>query len=344
MSRHGFSLLLLLTLSLPLYGQALPGAAGDRTEAILDQERPLVIMHLDSLGNTLSIKSYAYPPGSPHPSQVTVYRSPEDWERRSYRYAGDQLASMAIYGPAGLKDSLSWKDLSVSARAKWSSLPKAPDPAEEWRMAGEAGRLCSQDPLLSPDPIDGQAFLFAADGRFLSRVRSGYEGGALLLWMGEGLTPFSAPFADPDYDAAHIGPESRATLVRQEYIANAMELCGVENLPRKGLFPGCRFLLKNSTYGGVLDFAVRPEYGISPDTFYLTHTEKEGPLAHNHFNFGNFLWGASARELRVPLWVTRLGAHINNFFFSPDSRFHLDSADDQLSISAGYHCRQVLQF
>jgi hypothetical protein len=94
-----------------------------------------------------------------------------------------------------------------------------------------------------------------------------------------------------------MGPGSRAVLVSQEYIAGALDACGAEHATHKGLFPGCWFLLKNSSYGGTLDFAVRPEYGISSNTYYLTHTEKEGTLAHNHFNFGDFLWGASADDI-----------------------------------------------
>lgn len=339
MNHRIFSFALFLALAMPVSGQVIPGAGGERTEAIWDQGRPLLIMHLDSLGNTLSMSAYAYGPGSNHPTQVTVFRGENNWERRSYTYSGDQVLTMAVYGPSGLRDTLSWREADSTSRARWTPMPQAPDPVAEWQSALEASRLCGLDPNLSPDPLDGNAFLFAADGRFLSRVRSGYEEGPLILWQGEGLEPVVARFSDPGYDSSHVGPENRAFLVRKEDIAEAMVLCGAAGVVVKGFYPGCYYLWKNSAYGGVLDFAIRPEYGVSPDTYYVADTQNEGTVAYNHYNYGNFLWGASARELRVPLWMTRLGAHVNNFFLSPGSRFQLDTPDDQFSISAGYHWR-----
>lgn len=336
---------LLACVSVASYGQAILGTDGTRTDVLWDGNRPLVISHMDSLGNTLSLKAYAYPNEGLHPSQVTYYQDDQHWERRSYTYAGDQVTSLAVYGPSGLRDSLSanMADTSAYRRALRTALPPAPDPAAEWQLALEGSRLCAQDTLFSPDPLDGNNFLFAADGRFLSRVRSGQGEGLLLLWQGAGKAPVAARFADPEYDANHVGPGSRAVLVPQEYITAAMDSCGAEHAAHKGLFPGCAFLLKNSSFGGALDFAVRPEYGISSDTYYITQTEKEGTLAHNHFNFGYFLWGASAREMGVPLWVTCLGSHFNNFFLSPDSLFQLDAPDDILSIKAGHHWLQAQQ-
>jgi hypothetical protein len=334
-----YLLILLAGMSVVSHGQAIQGAHGERTEVIWDGNRPLVIRHLDSLGNKLSLKAYAYPDKGIHPSQVTFYQDDRHWERRSYTYSGDEVRSVAVYGPSGRRDSVSMDRVDTSAfrRAIRTALPQAPDPAAEWKLALEGSRLCAQDPLLSPDPLDGNDFLFAADGRFLSRVRGGQDGSTLFLWQGDGTPPIAARFADPEYDPSHVGPGSRAVLVPKEYVNEAMDICGAAGAAHKGLFPGCCFLLKNSSYGGALDFAARPDYGISSGTYYLTYTEKEGTVAHNHFNFGNFLWGASAREMGVPLWVACLGSHFNNFFLSPDSRFHLDAADDILSITAGHH-------
>ena len=339
MIRRISSFALFLALAMPVSGQVIYGEDGERTEVIWDQAKPLVIQHLDSLGNTLSMKAYAYPPGSIHPSHVTIFRADDDWERRSYTYSGDQVLTMAVYGPSGLRDTLSWREADSTGRARWTPMPQAPDPLAEWQSALEASHLCVLDEHLSPDPLDGPAFLFGTDGRFLSRVQSSYEGGSLLLWQGEGLAPIVAQFSDPGYDPSHVGPENRAQLVRTKDIADAMEKCGAAGAAIKGYYPGCYFLLKNSGYGGVLDFAIRPEYGLSQETFYVADTQDEGMVAYNHHNYGNFLWGASAREMRVPLWMTRLGAHVHNFLLSPNARFQLDFPDDQFSIKAGYHWR-----
>jgi len=339
MMRRGFSIALFLALAVPVYGQAILGTHGEHTEVIWDQGKPLVIQHLDSLENTLSLKAYAYGQGSAYPSHVTVYRDPGHWERRSYTYSGDRVLTMAVYGPGGRKDTLSWKEADTTGRARWKPMPAAPDPLAEWQGALEASRLCGLDANLSPDPLDGESFLFGADGSFLSRVRSSYEEGPLILWQEEGREPVVARFSDPGYDDSQMGPDKRVHLVSSDEIARAMELCGASIAPSKGFFTGSIFLLKNSAYGGVLDFAIRPEYGVSSNTYYVAKTAVEGTVAYNHYNYGNFLWGASAREVKVPLWKTLLGAHINNFFLSPDSRFQPDEPDDQFSIRAGYHWR-----
>lgn len=70
-------------------------------------------------------------------------------------------------------------------------------------------------------------------------------------------------------------------------------------------------------------------------SLYVTATRKDGYIAHNGYNFGNFLWGAGARMLGIPGIIARLGAHINNFFNDLKTKWHFDSKDDQLSIQQG---------
>lgn len=337
MTIRTLSIVLALALALPGHGQAILGAHGERTEVIWDQGKPLLIQHLDSLGNTLSLKAFAYTQESAYPSQVTVFKDSAHWERRSYTYSGSQILTMAVYGPSGLKDTLSRSSIDSIGRARWRPIAPPPDPRAEWQGALEASRLCGLDEHLTPDPLDGKAFLFGADGRFLSRIRSSYGEGPLVLWQGEGQAPVLARFSHPGYDDSKMGPDKRVHRVSQEEIARVMEICGAAGAPSKGFFPGILFLMKGSAYGGILDFAARPEYGIRRDTYYVLDTQIEGTVAYNHYNFGNLLWGASAREVQVPLWMSVLGSHLHNFFFSPDSRFQLDAPDDLFCIRAGYH-------
>ena len=324
--------------SLSLQAQEIRGAAGECTRLVLDGDRPLLLLHLDSLGNTLSLKAYSYQ--GTLSRDVTHYRSEKDWKRVSYEYRAGELASVAVHTPSGKVDSV-WvrrRDFAQEGSwAKYKALPQVPDPLAEWQRAQEGARICEADPLLHPDPLDGGAFLFSADGRFLCRVHSEYPDGPLLKWRREGEEPIRARFADPVADPLAVGLQSRAIHVETEYVQRAMQLCEAGKARNRGFFKGMLFLARNSGYGSTLDFAVREEYNISPEVFYITETAPEGILAHNHFNFGNYLWGASAREAAVPLWLARLGAHINNFFLSPDSCGTWDSPDDQLSISAGYH-------
>ena len=331
-----YSLLLLVAIQLfggSLCAQDIRGRRGECTKAIFDRERPILILHQDSLGRTLSLKAYSYAGDNPHPADVTHYRSEQDWKRVSYEYDADTLVSVTVFTPAGREEYR----FPLGGREKYKTVPKMQDPALEWRLALEGSRLCEEDSLLSPDPLDGETFLFASDGRFLCRVQSDYADAALLLWRAAGKTPLGSSFADPVGDPLAIGPETRALVAGEEFVSEAMQICGAGEAVHHGLLGGCLYLLRNSGYGGLLDFAVREEYGISPAIYYLTDNLREGSLAHNRFNFGNYLWGASARETGVPLWLARLGAHISNFLFSPDCRGSLDTPDDQLSICAGFH-------
>jgi uncharacterized protein RhaS with RHS repeats len=73
----------------------------------------------------------------------------------------------------------------------------------------------------------------------------------------------------------------------------------------------------------------------SSSTLFVTNTES-GAVAHNNYNFGNFLWGAGANALGFSETVARLGAHWNNFKNDTISKGGLDSKDDQFSISLGF--------
>ena len=67
----------------------------------------------------------------------------------------------------------------------------------------------------------------------------------------------------------------------------------------------------------------------------VMYVDSDGKVAHNGYNYGNFLWGAGAKRLGVPRKIAKIGADVNNFLHDVESRFHLDSKDDQKSISMG---------
>ncbi len=70
---------------------------------------------------------------------------------------------------------------------------------------------------------------------------------------------------------------------------------------------------------------------LSP-SFYL-----EG-VAHNYFNFGNFLYGAAGAALGLKIAELTAGAHVNSLVHSDTNGYdpQLDSKDDQFSIILGY--------
>lgn len=231
---------------------------------------------------------------------------------------------------------------TVTGRLKERDLARSDEsisPEEAVNRLVRAFDLCADNPYLTVRLWGGDNFLFDEDGCFLASVSCPYLKGCLLLSQGEGNDMLAARFADQEHDPELIGYGTRATLVRQDTIRSSLEREGAFEAANHGFFRGCRYLIKASHYGGQLDFAKNGRHGIAPNVFYLTQTVPEGLVAHNCFNYGNFLWGAAAREAGVPLWVARLGAHFNNFFLSPDTQGSFDAPDDQFSIAAGYHWR-----
>ena len=144
-------------------------------------------------------------------------------------------------------------------------------------------------------------------------------------------------FADPKNDPASVGPDTPVIQVNDSYILDCLDKAGATDVRHRGCLKGIKYLATKSFYGGRLDFTAHEEYGIDNKALYVTQTEPEGAVAHNNHNFGNFLWGASAKEMGVPLHIALLGSHMFNYFFSRSSKGQLDSPDDIFSIRTGYH-------
>jgi hypothetical protein len=68
--------------------------------------------------------------------------------------------------------------------------------------------------------------------------------------------------------------------------------------------------------------------------------------AHNHMNFGNFLWGASGHSLGFSETTLKVAAHYNSVMNSETNGYkpQLDSKDDQLSIRRGVNFSKTNQF
>lgn len=155
-------------------------------------------------------------------------------------------------------------------------------------------------------------------------------------------------FNDPENDAQAIrnGIITNVSFVSNGVIDNKMEESGVND---NKSFPAESYTLsqsngKNMDYTQTSGFSKFP---IEKSTLYAVKG-----TAYNSGDFGNFLWGQGMKRLGIPLWETRLGAHVNNIFNgrdqnaeSPydygrgtyDSPGFLDSPGDQRAIKAGYN-------
>ena len=190
-------------------------------------------------------------------------------------------------------------------------------------------------PEIEVDAQSGEDFLFDEDGCYLARVQLPSTAGCVIYPLGYGAETIVARLADPVRDLGSICADTRLRLVTGERIRSSLNRVGV--MPGDwcfGFVRGFIFLALNSNYGQRLDFARTGLHDIHPNEFYLTHSSKEGYVAHNIYNFGNFLWGTAAHGVGVPLFIARLGSHVSNFYHT---RGHLDAADDQFSISCGHH-------
>jgi len=99
--------------------------------------------------------------------------------------------------------------------------------------------------------------------------------------------------------------------------------------------------------GGKFDFSISAipfeflKEGASPNPLTkessMLFIPEGDNTAHNHMNFGNFLFGAAGYSLGIPKITLKLGAHYNSLFNSGSNNYksQLDSKDDQFSISKG---------
>jgi RHS repeat-associated protein len=222
--------------------------------------------------------------------------------------------------------------------ARWT----IPDPLAEKYYGVNGYSYCADNPVYYNDPTGllTDNFIFSDDGKFEKTVIVPNEPHKIIVRRKEGK-PIIATLADQINDPSSINRYTRVFIVSNHKISNLLEAAGANDDDNHGIIAGVKYLLAESNAGrlegGKLDFVGSGDYNINPDDYYITNTPNEGNVAHNGYNFGNFLWGASASALGVPQFVAKAGAHANNFFFDYIHKWTLDSKDDQYSISVGYH-------
>ena len=315
-----------------------PAGYGPVADSLLLRGMPGAILSVTRWRDSVRIDSTAVVYG-PFPGTDTNYLRPTALLYAKGSASPDTCVRYLAYDSLGLQpvqihDRRGTGYRSMDPRQfRWM----APDPATERLRILRAYDYCAADTCLHVDAAKGDNFLFDETGSFLCRVQSPRVSNHILFWQGYGLEPLSARFADPVHDPDAIGLDTQVRLVTPEMIRTSLQKAGAFVPAHHGMFKGSWFMYRNSKYGGLLDFAVNGQHDITERVFYITRTCVEGNVAHNNYNYGNFLWGATARELGIPLFLTRLGSHFNNFFLSPDTKGTFDTKDDQFSIRTGYH-------
>ena len=249
-----------------------------------------------------------------------------------WRFSGKETQS--FYNPA-----IPYNDFGARLHDPRTGRWLGVDPMAEKYSWQSAYSYCSGSPVMYVDS-DGKDNYIFKNNRYVRTVTTNSTHTIINTNTATHET-YSISFVDPDNDPSKIGPKMRLVEVSDNDIEQALEKSGANSIKNHGLFKGMKYLLDNSNANslertGLMDFTGSGDYNIeTDDVLYITTTNKDGKVAHNGYNYGNFLWGAGAKRLGVPRKIAKIGAHVNNFLHDVESRFHLDSKDDQKSISMG---------
>jgi len=213
----------------------------------------------------------------------------------------------------------------------------------------------SNNPVKFVD-IDGRRFVnFDENGNYIGTTKNSWwhnfwhgTRGRILDSNGDVLRKFKFADTREDYKMIQEGIIKRIEVVLDIDILRMLASSGVfilENKAYNNLFERYSYILREAKGdGGRMDYSYSqiprfyPEASKSPlnnPSLMLFLVEK---TAHNHMNFGNFLYGAGGQSLGLSLFELLGGGHWNSLTNSDTNGYmsQLDSIDDQRSIMKGY--------
>lgn len=220
------------------------------------------------------------------------------------------------------------------------------DPLAEKYAFSSPYAYCGNNPIRYIDP-DGRSYSeFDENGNYLKTVKDNWWHNTFVgrkgrIVDGDGNVAQTFKFADPKNDVNDLkdGKINRVQFVQESEIISMLSKAGAFNQENKtasnDLANRYDYILKESPNGGKLDFSVTKipdQYSNASQSLFLV----DG-VAHNHFNFGNFMWGAAGKALGLTLLELRAGAHYRALTQNGDDGYpnQFDSSDDQYSIRMG---------
>ncbi len=242
------------------------------------------------------------------------------------------------------------------AIARWT----AADPLAEKYYGISPYAYCANNPILFTDITGNSYSEFDVEGNYKRTIDYNWWHN---LWHGrtgrivndQNEVILSFKFADPKNDVKDLknGTLQKIQFVEEKDVVSMLSKAGVfdeKNKTANNTLPDrYSYVLHEGKGGHKMDFS----YSATPDQYEGT---SKNPLdtpssvlflidgvAHNHMNFGNFLFGAGGKALGLTSFELRMGAQYNSIFNPGSNNYkpQFDSTDDQFSIRMGVrHARQ----
>ena len=240
--------------------------------------------------------------------------------------------------------------------ARWTTS----DPMSEKYYGISPYVYCANNPILFTDIAGNSYSEFDVEGNYKRTVDDNWWHN---LWHGrtgrivndQNEVILSFKFADPKNDVKDLknGTLQKIQFVEEKDVVSMLSKAGVFDEKNKTanntLLDRYSYVLHEGKGGHKMDFS----YNAIPDQYEGVSTDPlDAPspvlflidgVAHNHMNFGNFLFGAGGKALGLTSFELRMGAQFNSIFNPGSNNYkpQFDSNDDQFSIRMGVrHARQ----
>ena len=284
---------------------------------------------VDGSGRLLEENDY-YAFGHRHPRSEHAQSS-----ANRFKYNGKELQTVGGLGY-----------LDYGARLYDQSLGRwfTTDPLSEKYYGLSPYVYCGNNPIRYVDPTGLSHSEFDENGNYLRTTKDNwfhntFFGRTGRIVDGDGNVTQKFKFADPKNDVQDLkdGKINRVQFVQESEIISMLSWAGAFNSENKTANSDSRYgyISEEGKGEGRFDFAVTgipSNYSDYNQSLFLV----DG-VAHNRYNYGNFLFGAAGRALGLTSFELRMGAHYNSVFNPSTNGYkpQLDSQDDQFSIRMG---------